>query len=371
MHPTTRTAMKPKSITAVGAGGNIGSHLVSHLGRMKGLKRVTLVDRDTYEESNLAGQNITRQDVGRPKAKVQAHRLRRINGALQAEAIVDLVQNVPLGTLRSDVILGCLDSREARRYVSEAAWHLGIPYLDAGVQADGLLARLSVYVPGPTAPCLQCTWDERDYEHLEGSYPCLGGDREPGATNSPSSLGALAASLQAIECQKLLSGQWDGVAAGKEVVISAAHHKHYVSAYRRNPACRFSHNVWEIRKLRRGPGRIAVGRALALAGSRSGGGNCLSLRAAAEPFVTKLTCPDCGAEKRLLRLRHRLTPRQLSCRNCATTMVATGFDMLDGLEAGRLPPHVLERSLQSVGFRSGDIFTVSSPEGDTHYELGS
>jgi adenylyltransferase/sulfurtransferase len=172
---------------------------------MSGIGRVTLIDRDTYEKKNLLSQDITPQDVGRSKAAVQARRLRRINPALRVDVIVDAVQNVPLGQLRADIILACLDSRTARQYVNQAAWRLGVLWIDSGVEGRGLLARVNVYVPGPDTPCLECAWDEQDYEALEQTYPCQGETGEPAPTNASSSLGALAASLQAIECQKLLS----------------------------------------------------------------------------------------------------------------------------------------------------------------------
>ena len=44
--PTTRG----KSVTVIGAGGNVGSHLTPHLVRTPGVGRVTLVDRDRYDE---------------------------------------------------------------------------------------------------------------------------------------------------------------------------------------------------------------------------------------------------------------------------------------------------------------------------------
>ena len=55
-----------KSVTLIGAGGNIGSHLVPHLGRMPGVERITLVDRDIYEERNLFSQDILPGDIARP-----------------------------------------------------------------------------------------------------------------------------------------------------------------------------------------------------------------------------------------------------------------------------------------------------------------
>ena len=91
-----------KSITLVGAGGNIGSHLVPHLGRMPGIGRVTLVDRDIYEKRNLISQDILPGDVGSDKALVQAHRLSAINPNLHVIPVVGAVENMPLGSLRAD-----------------------------------------------------------------------------------------------------------------------------------------------------------------------------------------------------------------------------------------------------------------------------
>ena len=55
------------SVVVVGA-GNIGSHLIPHLGRM-GLRRVRVIDPDRYDGGNLQNQDIRRCDVGRPNTK--------------------------------------------------------------------------------------------------------------------------------------------------------------------------------------------------------------------------------------------------------------------------------------------------------------
>ena len=128
--------MSEKTVIVAGSGGNIGSHIVPHLGRMDGVERVMLIDRDRYERKNLNSQDITRADLDRPKAVVQAERLGAIHPAIKTEAVVDDVMNVPLGKLRGLVILGCLDNNAARQYVSEVAWHLGVPFIDAGVIPD-------------------------------------------------------------------------------------------------------------------------------------------------------------------------------------------------------------------------------------------
>jgi molybdopterin/thiamine biosynthesis adenylyltransferase len=368
MQETSQLKRDTKSVAVVGAGGNIGSHLLPHLGRMSGLGRATLIDRDLYEEKNLLSQDITPQDVGKPKAVVQARRLRRINPDVRVYTVQDSVQNVPLGQLRADVILACLDSRSARQYVNQAAWRLGVPWIDLGVQGEGLLARVNVYVPGPDAPCLECAWDERDYEALEQTYPCRGKTGEPVPTNAPSSLGALAASLQAIECQKLLTGQGERVAIGRQVLIDASYHKHYVTTFRRNPRCRFDHEVWSIEKVGCRPEELTLLQAFELGRRNGGEDGPLALRVEGKTFIRKLTCPGCGQTKSLLRLDGRLSPRERTCQ-CGQQMMASGFDMVERLDTG-LPRQVLTRSLRSLGFRPGDVFTVGGPSGEAHCEIG-
>ena len=60
-------------------------------------------------------------------------------------------------------------------------------------------------------------------------------------TNGNACAGSLAASLAAIEVQKLLAGERESLAAGCEVLLDAGAHSLVVSRLVRNPACRFSH----------------------------------------------------------------------------------------------------------------------------------
>ena len=77
------------------------------------------------------------------------------------------VENVPPGRLRGDVMLACLDSKDARRHTNSLAWKLGMPLLDAGIEASALLARVNVYRPAENQPCQECAWDQRDYDRAE------------------------------------------------------------------------------------------------------------------------------------------------------------------------------------------------------------
>ncbi|MDQ2974752.1 MAG: ThiF family adenylyltransferase [Acidobacteriota bacterium] len=360
-----------RSLIVVGAGGNIGSHLVPHLGRMRAVEQVTLIDRDVYEQANLYSQCITPIDVGKSKADVQARILRRINPQLQVTAIKTGVENLPLGRLRADLILACLDTRGARQYVNQAAWRLGMPWIDAGVEAGGLLARINVYLPGPDNPCLECAWDHRDYDALEQTYPCVDFVEEAFPTNAPSSLGALAASLQAIECEKLLTGRIGRVAVSQQVLIDAAHHKHYVTAFRRNPYCRFSnHQVWSIEKLDRRAGELTIGQALGLGRCGTPGQkDSPGLRVEGKRFVRKLICGGCGRTKSLLCLKTSLRASQQTCAVCGHALVTAGPDLLERLNATVLSQRQLGRTLASIGIRRGEVLSIGDRSGETHFEI--
>ena len=357
-----------KHVVVVGAGGNIGSHLASEMARIACVGSVTLVDSGIYESKDVWGQAITLRDVGKLKALVQARRLRAINPHLEVRAITEPVERVPLGCLRADVILTGLDSRAGRQVVNCGAWRLNVIWIDGGVEGANLLARANVFCPSADSPCLECPWSEQDYEQLEQSYPCRG-NAAPPATNAPSALGALAASLEALECRKLLSGLADRALVSRQVLLDAMFHKHYVTSYTRNPHCRFDHQIWEVGILP-GAARLCLKDALAL-GSREPGDApaSTSLRVAGSHFVQGLTCQGCGLRKRLLRLEASLRAADLKCGRCGGPVVVAGFDRLERLELGELSARVLERSLVSLGLRDRDVISIEGPAGECHYEL--
>jgi len=346
-----------KSITLIGAGGNIGSHLVPHLGRMPGIQRITLVDRDIYEERNLVSQDILAADIGKPKARVQARRLKAINPKLDVIPMVESVENLPLGVLRADVMLSALDSRRSRQCVNEIVWRLRMPWCDSGVRSEEMLARIVAYLPGEDVPCLECAWSDSDYEKIEQVYPCDDAAvTNDVPTNAPSCLGSLAASLQAIECRKILEGQFDCVAVGRQIAIDAQWHRHHEMGYRRNPGCRFDHKSWSIEKLHCTPDHFTVEDALRL-------GDRIELDRM--PFVKNLMCPGCGRRHSLFFLSAAISQEARKCANCGMAMKATGFDILERLDH-RLPPHILRSSLRKIGLREGDVFYAGNGK---HYEI--
>jgi molybdopterin/thiamine biosynthesis adenylyltransferase/Zn ribbon nucleic-acid-binding protein len=355
--------------------GNIGSHVVPHLARMGEVDSVTIVDRDVYEPRNLVGQDIMPADVGKPKAVVQARRLRRIKPGLRVQPVVDTVEHLPLGVLRSDVLLTGLDSRLARQIVNERASMLGVAWIDAGVRAEGSLARVTVYVPGDGRPCLECGFSEEDYEGREQTYPCSTSGNDPGApdaTNAPSSLGALAASLLSIECERLIDCRGDSDVGGFSILVEAAHHQYYMTRLAYNPNCRMPEHkpvpiVGEVPRdasletlfedvahMRRGtPARD------------DDGGADGRVRVMGQSFATGLTCPTCGNRRGIFHLKVALEKGPaVSCEACGHAMRPTGFDTTDEFRRSTLSPEIATRSLGDIGIRPRDVLRVTSANGE-------
>ena len=335
--------MAGKLIVVAGAGGNIGSHFTAHLARMPEVGRVVLIDRDIYEPRNLANQDILPRDIGKPKALVQARRLVEIRPSLEVSAVHAPVETEPLAAWRAELIVACLDSRAARQVVNERAWRLGVSWLDSGVLGSDWLARVNVYVPGAGAPCLECAWSAQDYRLLEQTYPCGGSHAAPNGASS--GLGALAAALLALECRKLLAGEFECAAVGRQVTVNARRHQATVTSFRRNPRCRFDHATWAIEPLRCDICAMRIMDLLALAGPV-----CVS----GQRFVRRLVCAACGGEKRLFHLDGALRPCLRRCGACGRPMAAPGFDIVESLN-GDLPGEVLGMTLGEAGLRYGDV----------------
>ena len=318
------------SYVVVAGAGTIGSHVLPHLARMRGVSTVTIIDRDRYESANVAAQNIRPADVGRSKAQIQARRLKQINPSLETRAVHAPVEEVPLGCFRADVVLACLDSRAARMTVNQAASRLGVPWIDAGIDAGGLLARVQVFIPSDAAPCLECAWDDQDYALVEQAYPCQQRDVPP-ATGAPSSLGALAASLQAIECEKLLSGDRGQLLAGRDVMIDARHHRHFVTTFQRNAECRMpDHKGWQIRRCNMDPASTTLAELIATAGLLFGSTDAVRLGVA---------------------------------RSVA------GFEADELVPLDTLTSAARNRPLAELGLLPGDVLTLATSEREEHLEL--
>ena len=144
------------SIVFVGVGA-VGAAAAESAARA-GMGRITLVDRDVVDESNLSRQflfDVEDARRGAPKAEAAAERLAAIVPELEARAVVADLDHRNAREILSghDLVFDGSDNFETRLLVSDAARSLRLPSVYAACVGEKGLVAASV--PDET-PCLRC-----------------------------------------------------------------------------------------------------------------------------------------------------------------------------------------------------------------------
>ncbi|ADV61927.1 UBA/THIF-type NAD/FAD binding protein [Isosphaera pallida ATCC 43644] len=223
-------------VMVVGAGA-LGNEVVKNLG-LVGVGTIVVIDFDRVEPTNLSRSLMfRREDAGRPKAEVLVERLAQLNPEVRGHAIAgDVIHDVGLGLFAEmDVILGCLDNREARLWVNRQARRAGVPWIDAGIQEMHGAIKLFT---DPNAACYECGLTDADYRALNTRYSCpllSRDDLQRGKVPTSPTIAAIIAALQAQETLKLLHGL--PVAHGCVLVFNGVGNLMFQSRLPVNPHC--------------------------------------------------------------------------------------------------------------------------------------
>ncbi len=145
-------------VLIVGVGG-LGVPATWALARA-GLRRLTLIDPDPVELSNLARQTIYREpDVGQPKAECAARRLGERFAGLAIETHVSALEphNAVAFAKAHDFVIDATDSPAAKFLINDAAVEARRPFVYGGVL--GMTGQAMTVIPGRTA-CLRCLFEE-------------------------------------------------------------------------------------------------------------------------------------------------------------------------------------------------------------------
>ena len=138
-------------VLVVGAGA-LGNEVLKNLALL-GVGKVYVADFDEIEESNLTRSVLFRhKDCGRPKAETAADAVRDINPDTKVvPMLANIMTDVGLGLFRDvDVVIGCLDNREARLWVNRQCWKVNTPWIDGGIQEINGVVK--VFAP-PDSAC--------------------------------------------------------------------------------------------------------------------------------------------------------------------------------------------------------------------------
>ncbi|HVZ81100.1 MAG TPA: HesA/MoeB/ThiF family protein [bacterium] len=146
--------MRDLRILIVGVGG-LGCPAVLGLAAA-GVKRMTLLDPDQVELSNLHRQVLySEKDLGRPKVEAARQRLAVLYPGLEVEAIQGSFSGNDAERILSpyDLVIDGLDRIEKKFILNDWCVKLDKPYVHAGVV--GFEGQVMAVLPGKTA-CLRC-----------------------------------------------------------------------------------------------------------------------------------------------------------------------------------------------------------------------
>ena len=151
-----QVALAGASVALVGCGG-IGSPALQYLAAA-GVGRLTLIDDDVVELSNLQRQTVFASgDIGRPKAEAAADWVRRFDEALDVRAVVGRIapENAARTLGGHDLVLDGCDNFATRLAVSDACVALGVPLTSAAVgRFQGQVANFAGHLPEQA--CYRC-----------------------------------------------------------------------------------------------------------------------------------------------------------------------------------------------------------------------
>lgn len=202
-------------VLVVGAGG-LGCAVLPYLVG-SGVGRITLVDNDIIERSNLQRQILYReQDLGAYKADTAVQAVRHMNSDCQLHSITARLTADTINTLFDqhhvppfDAVVDCTDNVAIRQYLNQYCFEQKTPLISgAAIRMEG---QVAVYPMQSESPCYQC------FSHYFGEQQltCM----EAGVL---SPLVGVVGTLQAVETLKLLMGIGEPL-AGKVLIYDAAY----------------------------------------------------------------------------------------------------------------------------------------------------
>ena len=155
----------------IGAGA-LGNEVLKNLTLM-GIGHIIVADFDTIEDSNLSRSVLFRaSDRGRRKVDAVAERIKELNPDVKVKTWHgDINHGLGAGIFRHvDVIIGCLDNREARLSIDRFAQSVGRPWVDGAIQE--LMGIVRVFWPLKGGANYESTLTDRDFQLISLRYSC-------------------------------------------------------------------------------------------------------------------------------------------------------------------------------------------------------
>lgn len=313
-------------VLVVGAGA-LGNEVLKNLALI-GVGNITIIDFDTVSLSNLTRSVLFREsDVGLPKVEVARARILEINPEISVEIIDgDLEFDLGVGTIREhDLIIGCLDSINARYWINHLAYRAGVPWINGGIGvAEG---EISFFDPNTDAACYECTITDQMWERRNQRYSCQGLKREIPELAVPTTapIASMVAAMEVQQALLYLHGQTGLLEAGEKNFLSLNPWKTFKVQIQHQEDC-LAHDLTIAPTItiqyQQDMKVQEVFKRLELAGFSQ---SVLWLR---NEIIGSLRCLNCHAQERINLPRQKYLESDLACPNCQSER---DFDVLKHL----------------------------------------
>jgi len=354
-----RDKVQQAKVLIVGAGA-LGNEVIKNLALM-GVGNLFIVDFDNIEAANLSRSVLFREsDNKRSKAEVAAARAKSINPDVHVQYLNgDITTALGLGVIRRmDVVIGCLDNREARFAVNRFCYWMNKPWVDGAIQE--LLGLARVFVPGQGA-CYECTLTEQALRDLSLRYSCPLLARQNillGKVPTTPTIASIIAGIQSQDALKLIHGL--PVEAGKVVHFNGMVNEMHTTAYVPRQDCESHWLYGEISELPARAERTTLEDMLRIARADLGKDAVIELD---QELVTRLECPTCHAVEQTLRPLSEVSFEAGHCPTCGVLREASLTHVITGEE------DFLHHTLSSVGVPPLHILRAQNGQEYRFYEL--
>jgi len=354
-----REKVENAKVMVVGAGA-LGNEVIKNLVLM-GIGHIFIVDFDEIELANLSRSVLFREsDSGRKKAEVAAARAKEINPNVHVQYFHgDVTTAIGLGVFRRmDVIIGCLDNREARLAVNRFAYWINKPWVDGAIQEFLGLAR--VFVPGQGA-CFECSLTEQARRDLAIRYSCPLLARENvllGKVPTTPTIASIIGAIESQEALKLIHGK--PVKAGSVIHFNGMTNEMHDTAYTPVEDCESHWTYGQINELPLRVDSTTLKELLQIARRDLGHEAVIELD---QELVLALSCPQCGSREEVLEPISSVGFNRAHCPTCGILRETELSHTIHGDES------FLSRTLSSLGVPQLHILRAYNAQEYRFYEL--
>lgn len=342
-------------VLVVGAGA-LGNEVLKNFALL-GVGKIFIIDFDDIEDSNLTRSVLYRaSDNGSKKVHAAKRAIEDINPDIRVIALDgNVITDLGLGVFADmDVVVGCLDNREARLWINRSCWKVGTPWIDGAIQE--ISGVVKVFTP-PDSACYECAMTERDYQLINLKYSCPLLKREDllqGKVPTAPTISSIVGGMQAQEALKIIHEM--PVDAGQIAVFNGVSNQFYKTRlpFREDCLSHETYPAWEDLDL---GVEVTVDEFFRAVG---GEGAVLHFE---RDLLVDLYCPACDLRREVLRPLHSVKFEEGHCAGCGEVCQTEIIHELSSESPFG------GKSLKDMGIPPYEIVRVSSKDDTRFYRL--